>query len=531
MKLRSQRGTSLLFTAAVILPVFFFLYTISTDLSLYLTRREISQRTLDDVALYAQRYFPYRDQVRSSAVSQLQKRLPQARQAEISFDTNKTSLRVGSELAIDIETSDVADTILLKYTEIVPLVFAKILGIQTGLPVKTQVRARVLPFDILIATDRSAYTTPGLYSSAWGDSGSWPSADLFRNSVRFLDPHFPPEDPHFLDSRNVTQQCFNPQSLAIKRAALRIYDQLGGFALNRVALGAYPGGTKALTLQRQLTPGLYKFDGVHPEADFVERRLVSFDDTNAWIPDELSKSEVFVKDAHCLAAAEQESGHLEYALPSALEHLPGNGDASGRPEYLIETDTFTLKSQAEPFVRAREVIWSRAAHTFENALFSGVLADIHEAILLPAVHEARGGLKNRAPRMAFVVSSDLPHEDTRRFSDGVYVADRLATRLDLMRQDLLLLNSTPSSGSGYVKNPALFSLYYVLVSGVGSGITDCLSPEVQSFESFLAAQSLRDEAGTALLDLRLLCVDQDSSALDRIVSSIVLEKRSAILAH
>ena len=531
MSFKSQRGTSLLFTAAIILPLFFFLYTLSTDLSIYLTRREASQRILDDVALYSQRYFPYRDQVRSSAVAQIQKRLPHARQAEITYDTNKTSLRAGSDFAVDIETSDVGDTVLIKYREIVPLVFAKILGIQTGLPVKTQVRARVLPFDILIATDRSAYTTPGLYANAWGDPGSWPSADLFRNSLRFLDPHYPPEDPHYLDPRNITQQCFNPQLLAIKRAALRIYDQLASFALNRVALGAYPGGHKSLTLQRQLTPGLFKFDGVHPEADFIEKRLVSFDDTHTWIPDDLSQSEVFVKDAQCFAAAEREAGHIEYALPNALAHLPDSGDGSARPEYLIDSDTYAVDPQAQPFVRAREVIWSRSAHLNENALFSGVLADIHEAVLLPAVHEARGGLKNRSPRLAFVVSSDLPHEETRRFSDGNYVPDRLAARFELMRQDLLLLNSAPVGGAGFVKNPALFSIFYVLVSGVGSGISDCLSSEVQSFESFLQSQSLSDEEGTRLLDLRLLCVDQNSDALDRIVSSIVLEKRSAILAH
>jgi len=531
MNFRLQRGTSLLFTAAIILPTFFFLYTISTDLSVYLSRREISQRVMDDVALYAQRSFPYRERVRSSAVEQIQKRLPQTRQAELTYDTNKTSLRLGDTLTVDIETSDAADALLIKYTEVVPLLFARILGVQTGLPVKTQVRARVLPFDILIATDRSAYTTPGLYANAWGDSGSWPSATLFNTSLRYLDPNYPPDPPHYIDPRNITQQCFNPQLLAIKHAALRIYDQLGGFALNRIAIGSYPGGTKALTLQRQLAAGLYKFDGVNPEADFIERRLVSFDDTHAWVPDELSQSEVFVKDAHCFAAAEREAVHMEYSLPSAIEQLPSAGDGSGRPEYLIDGDTFALDSMATPYVRAREVIWSRASHLNENSIFSAVLSDIHEALLLPAVHEARGGLKNRAPRMAFIVSSDLPHEDTRRFSNGNYVEDRLAARFELMRQDLALLNGAPSGEPGFVKNPALFSIFYVLVSGIGSGISDCLSSEVQAFESFLASQSMRDSDGSQILDLRLLCVDQNPSSLDRIISSIVLEKRSAILAH
>lgn len=531
MNLKSQRGISLLFIAAVVLPLFFFLFTISSDISMYLTRREVSQRTLDDVALYAQRFFPYRDEVRRSALSQLQKKFELARHAKITYDINKTSLRAGNNFAVDIETSDFSDTLLLKYTEFVPLVFAKILGIHSGLPVRTQVRARVLPFDVLIATDRSSYTTPGLYSNAWGDTGEWPSADLFRSTLRFLDPHYAPQDPHFLDSRNVTQQCFNPQLTAIKRTALRIYDQLGAFALNRVALGAYPGGTKSLTLQRQLTPGLFKFDGVHPEGDFIEKRLVSFENTHAWIPDELSQSEVFVRDAQCFAAAEHEASHLDYAVPEAIEHLPDGGNGNGRPEYLIDTDTYSLNPQAEPYVRAREIIWSRAAHQSENAIFSGVLTDIHEALLLPAVHESRGGLKNRSPRMAFVVSSDLPHEDSVRFADGNYVSSRLATRFDLMRNDLLILNSAPSGGAGYVKNPALFSLFYVLISGVGSGISDCLSLEVQSFENFLAAQSLHDDNGTALLDLRLLCVDQNSEALDGIISSIVLEKRGAVLAH
>lgn len=531
MSFKCQRGTSLLFIAAIILPLFFFLYTISTDLSMYLTRREVSQRVLDDVALYAQRYFPYREEVRQSALAQLRKKMPQARSAQVSYDLNKTSLRSGDNFAIDIETSDRSDTLSLQYTELVPLVFAKILGVQTGLPVKTQVRARVLPFDILIATDRSAYTTPGLYSNAWGSQGEWPSAELFQSTLRFHDPHFPSEDPQYLDARNITQQCFNPQLSAIKRTAIRIYDQLSGFALNRIALGAYPGGSRALTLQRQLEQGLYKFDDVHAEADFIERRLVSYENTHEWIPDEQSQLEVFVKDTHCMAAAEHESSHGEYAVPDSIEHLPDAGDGSNRPAYLIDTENYTLSNLAAPFVRAREVIWSRAAHLSENAVFSQVLADIHESLLLPATLEARGGLKNRTPRMAFVVSSDLPREDTVRFPSGDYVANRLAVRFELMRQDLLILNKIPVQGPGYVQNPALFSLYYVLISGVGSEISDCLSADVQNFENFLATQSLRDETGTPLLDLKLLCLDQSNDSLDRVISAIVLEKRSAILAH
>ena len=56
---RNEKGMAVIFVAAIMLPIFYFLFTIMSDVGNYYAQRRTAQRVLDEAALFGERYLPY----------------------------------------------------------------------------------------------------------------------------------------------------------------------------------------------------------------------------------------------------------------------------------------------------------------------------------------------------------------------------------------------------------------------------------------------------------------------------------------
>ncbi|MCB0333144.1 MAG: hypothetical protein KDD55_06565, partial [Bdellovibrionales bacterium] len=129
-------GATIIFVAAVILPVLFFLFSLTFDIAHYFTQRRNAQMVIDEAALYAHRYLPYTTAAASAAEGYL---------SRYGFLVDKVAMNI------------TPDTVALQYSDEVSLTFASYFGAGIDVPINAYTRTQGTPYDVFLLMDTASY--------------------------------------------------------------------------------------------------------------------------------------------------------------------------------------------------------------------------------------------------------------------------------------------------------------------------------------------------------------------------------------
>ena len=469
---QNQAGSVAFFVAAIVIPTIFFVFTLSVDLSRYYHENQRSQAVLDEAAMYAYRFLPYREAASDAAL------------AYLSYH---------QEIGPHTEVLVTQDTISLALSRITPLTFARLFGIEAGIPITAFSRVRGTPFDTLILMDRGSYLSPDpVYGTIWGEAGDWPAAYFFEHEHPIV------LGAQTLDPKLLTQQCFNPAFSALKHSAIKLYENLVSFNLNAVALGFFPGNAAPVDMVRELRPGRYRA-GQEGEADFFGHRGV------------------FSGPELCAAAAEREPVQSHYSFPSSNIALEGaEGFFPGGPINMIQPGSWAFDPDYQSFLRAREVIWSRSTHEAATSYTSQIFETIGSNLIgAPQVAE-RGGLMNKSVKNAVIYAGDLPRAGLLRFPAGA-VQSQLSEAISALKSDLLQFNET-------------LKIYYVLLAQPEVTNGD-LALEASALRDFFKQQELINGVKDERFGIELLFSSSPSGITADLVSALILDKKTTVVAR
>jgi hypothetical protein len=202
----------------------------------------------------------------------------------------------------------------------------------------------------LLALDVGRHTAPREGEAAWGSPDEFPAASFFLQG--YLN-----QDGDSEIGRNLTQQCFNPLSIGLKKAALELSGGLAEIHSGRVALGVFPGSGRALDIVRNVDNGPTESEPYNSER---------------------------AADPFCRAISRPPE-FPRYRMPPVEGILPESGD-----------------------------LWSRATHQEEHGDHAEVLARARG--VLRAARSERGGkhvliIAGDLPRVG---DGRFPHENVRR---------------------------------------------------------------------------------------------------------------------
>ncbi|MBN8549312.1 MAG: hypothetical protein J0M12_08370 [Deltaproteobacteria bacterium] len=476
-RLRAEGGTTVLMAATVVLPIIFFLFSVSLDATRYMAENQQSQKVLDEIAAYAYRFLPFESQARNAAQSYL------ARYSRLAENTTVT---------VD------SDTVSLLYQGLSPLSFPRFFGFEAGIPISAYSKARGTPFDALIVLDSGSSVGPALSSSAaWGDLSAWPPATFFANEFVLSDAGIP------IDPRVLTQQCFNPTFSALKLGAARVFEYLAHSRSNAVGIMVAPGSSSAIDVLRPVVSprqwplgageaSLSPYVGLHN------------------------------RNALCAAAAEREQVADGYRFPNANPQLEDEGGSPNQPVDLalpsIEQASWELNPEMLPYVRARQALWSQARR--ENSMMdsSEVLQAVRASLIGAHFEGDRGGLSNEAFKSAYVFSADVPQALGARFPDAAVVA-ALAAQFEAIRSDIV-----ESQRDLFLK------IDYVLFRHPGVEEADFES-RVQQLAEFFEEQQKIEGQYTENFQISLAYADSPESFTRKVLPTIALSRRTAVLSR
>jgi hypothetical protein len=475
---QKECGATTLFVAAVVLPMLFFVFSISLDVSRYYTAHEKNQKVLDEAVLYGQRFLPYQKEAKEVTESYLNSH---------GLDSNVVSVEVdGDKVAAFLNAP-------------LQLTFPRYFGLDANVPMAVYSRSRGSPLDVLIALDASTYLAPsvtGPASAAWGDSSVWPAATFFAQEQRVY------EGATALDARIVTQQCFNEPFSALKQSALQSYEYLSAFSKNAVGLAVYPGYGTYVDILRDVHSSDERTVGAG-EADFSAYQ-------------DLHNSNVL-----CAAVAEREQSHAGYVFPSANQHIEtGASPGAAGSLVLVGPDWMSnqLNANALLALRARESIWSQAAREGTSGDFAELLREARSRVVGSLAFDSRGGLGSISSKVLFVFAGDVPWQGGDRFPDGNSTA-AIRAQFNLLKQDV-----AASNGSMEVK------VYYVVFPHDGNASPD-FNVRMTEWATFLTQEGLINATAQPGMSVELVQA-ADADALKRIaLGPILLGGRSAVLAR
>jgi len=469
-----QQGSLSLFFAALVLPLLFFLFALSVDITKYFRESQRAQKALDDAALYAYKFMPFQARASQAARSYL-------------------SQYHGLAEAVDIQVD--ADSITLVLNSHANLSFASYFMPEGVITMTAYAKARGTPFDTLLAIDSSNYLAPGLEEEAWGTPAEWPAADFFAAGQPY--PCLK-SGGGWVEARNLTQLCFNEAFSALKLSAIRAYQYLAGFRFNAVGVGFFPGSGGLL------------FDEVRP---------VQFG--RSPVPD---GGEAFFKNyvrycgscEYCAAAAQEEINHEAYKFPAANESIEGLWQPPpGEPQMILPPD-WHFNPDYRSYLRASQAIWSRVALQ-ELPRIDELLLEILLRIIPPLFPE-RGGLQLRPQKTAIIFAGDVPRLGTVRFAaPGDPVALAMAAQFEQFRT---VLRENPDFS---------LKLFYVIVQHAHS--LEQLPERFMELKGFLAAEEQLDPALGRRFELRALMASDAETLARTVAGEIILDKKSAVLSR
>lgn len=473
-RLSRQHGSSFFFFAVFVLPLLAFLISLGLDVSFYLADQHKTQVIIDEAARYGYHFLPYQQEAQT-AVNNYLRRFPSTRSG--------VTVEVGR------------DSIAIRVRRSTTFTFAQMLGhlvgekIDVALPFGVNSVVRSTPIDAIIAVDSSRYLAPDVrFGTAWGGAQEWPAASFFENELA-LSFEGDTIDPHLL-----TQQCFNPAFSAIKRAAIFAYDYLSSFSLNAVGLGFFPGSGVSVDLARPVSPALLRGSNV----DRFEFPLYQHP---------LSASE------YCAAAAENEINFPQYQFPVRSAGLPVTEPGPEiKPAYIIDRSSWRLNSEYLPFLRAQEVVWSRAIHQDQRGDFAELLGEIWSQLAGAAYLEQRGTMAVSTRKLGIIIAGDLPWAGGYRFSTerGQGLIDAAISRLGQSASDL----------------KTNLTLWLLVLRQPGNSGLDC-NDELGHFRSFVENRELPGAEGPLSFEV-YGCIEPDQ--LLATLADLMIKQRVSLVA-
>lgn len=378
-KVAKQRGSVPLFFVTFVLPLLFFLLSLSLDVGTYFSERANTQKVLDDVAMYAYRFLPYQSQAQSATASYVGRYGP-----------------VGAGISLTFP----ADGVELRVSRTFPLMFATMFGLPgAGLPLVLTSRVRGVSSDVYVSLDVTATVAPPQTQSAplatqWGDQNTWPASNYF-NAPQFGQAVTNPEVRRIL-----TQQCFNPVFAGLKRSAIEVVDYLGGFSLNSIGIGMDNGN---------LYDPLELIRSVRGSLPLPQSQQTNQDATFANFKNNL------VSNIDCVGVAERSDAPDQFKLPQFSGALPVRGNFSGRPSTLIDPATGQVNATYLPYLQGREVLWGQVARGGAGGSTATLVMNALTQVLLAPPVPGRAGLKASAKKVLIFFASDLPRQGSVLF--------------------------------------------------------------------------------------------------------------------
>lgn len=473
--IRSKCGSISFFVVALYLPLLFLLFTLSLDLATYYRQSENLQQTLDDAALYAYRFLPFKAEAERAL---------------------KTYLAKEGDLSKYVKINMEDDTLSLLLDSSVDLTFAKLLGVEAPIPIQAYSKVRGTVFDALVVLDTSAYMAPSNLMSAagtWGDS-SWRPASFFLDME-------PPliKDGVEADPLKLTQRCFNPALNPLKLSAIKTYEYLSAFKLNGVGLGFYPGTGVFMDTARYVSSVR---EGGEAELPF---------DPGVGL----------VRASYCAAISEsaENAGLTHYQLPGVNSDMASSYNADSGPINLLSYTPLSFNPEYAPFFSARQAVWYRpiADRDFTHD-FSGVLSEVRAQLVGTPSGTERGGLTNKAVKSAIIFAGDVPWiaDEVRGYAFR-FPADEVKS--SLLTEIELLKNIIAQEGTN-------FKLYYVALEHEGKSDLQSLVPELRDF---FREASIRD--GKEIFNVQVMLGSDGDKLSQEVVGSMVLDRKSAVLAR
>lgn len=468
-----EQGSTLFFVAAVLLPLIFFLFSLSIDVAKYYQEQRRVQKILDDTAMYAHRFLPYTEAAAAAAEAFLEQYPAYSEQVSVSAES---------------------DQIVLHHEGESRLMFARYFGINKGIPLAVYSRTQGTPFDTVIMIDTSAYLAPEVLSeAAWGDEALWPEASFFVND-------FPTQYKNInglltpLNLRVLTQQCFNPAFSAIKLASIRTYQYLASFKLNSVGVSYFPGITEQPGVLRPVSPP--------PVAN------APLDITFPVYGGQYMRSD------YCAAAAERELQHSAYRFPELATNMSGLWQPpAGAPLSMVKQDSWRYDEVYNPFLTLHQAIWSLSAkdNLQHRQEVVALLSNMKVQLVGALSNEERKGLVNRPMKTGIIFAGDVPWHNDERFPSG--------DSIDTLEQEFEALRVAAQ------EHELRFNLVYVLFPHPGN--QGNLVSRVNSLKTLFAQQS---DPGMGL-ELRVLFTNSAEAMYEDLVSLLALNKRKAGLAR
>lgn len=530
----SSTGATTLFFAAIILPLVFFLFTLSMDLRTYLLQRQSVQKNLDEAALYAYRFLNanYKDNSKGSI------------QAE---ERVKTLLKRYPDLEPFTTATLSSDFIQLNYSGTVPFSFARLFGGLTeganpenslskaSVPLYVSSRVRGTPFDTVIAIDRSYYLSPDILNQeTWGNRAEWPESRFFRDEhpvvAKFFDPNIGTEREISVNPRTATQQCFNPAFSALKLAGVQVFDALNSFHLNYTSILFYPGGYSGVTILRDIHQQTSK-----PEATFTEIFQAQGTNGTQTLNDEYYDRDgtqvprSVVLNNLCAACAESSSTPSNYWFPGRSD--TGLDPLAGKPR-MINTSGWTYDPAYDQFLLASEVIWSRSAIRSVGIQKEPSIKEVLDASFASVFSldplDSRSGLKGRSIKNILIFAGDVPRENGQRFEqsgaqDNVNIA--MKESFQNFRNYLERINALAPPES-----PAMIlNIYYLLFAHDGNKLAG-ESGRVADLRRFLDEESLFNGQKRPYFNMQLLYGEDPSSMAQGLVGILLLTQKSGVLS-
>ncbi|MCI5064107.1 hypothetical protein MRY87_00125 [bacterium] len=382
----SERGSALLFIAAIVLPFCFFLLSLTLDMALYFQEQKQAQALLDKAGIRVQRFLPYVDEARTAFESVV---------------SESTLLKSGATSFDYRPESSASDVITLTYTRPFVPSFANLIGSDVQIPLSVRSLVRVSPFDLQIYLDTSSYLAPPLTAtSGWYPSHEQPATLFQQGTLSYLHDLDGDGAPNSVDPLVASQQCFSPALLALKEAAIETYQYFASFRDNALGVGVFPAGTGAFT------DVLRSYGSTSRPNESSSLTFHSWDTP-------------FVKNEHCAAAAERESRHRHLTVPLGPDAFIGLWRGSDGGEFLIDQPSGWQVNPSYGALSVEQVIWSQSVRYHERQDTPGVLQSIAFGLFSAPPIDTRGGLINEASKQAILFAGDLPWSNGVRYVDPV----------------------------------------------------------------------------------------------------------------
>ncbi len=369
-----NRGTVSLLVAGLVLPFLFLAFSLGIDLTFYQARRTAAQSILDNAALHAVRFLPYREQAAFAA-------LEFATRGGLDPQFISASAPAGE------------DRVIISYNKSMQMMFPALLGVDINLPIAALSAARITPKDTLIIADFSSALSPNpAIGTPWGTGSQWDAQ--FFNGQSF----------GTASSVIASQQCFNPVLNSYKRAIMDLYDYLASFRYNQIGISVAPAVASVGGIDTLRPVSVGGFQG-GSEVQYLDGGTP-------------------IRNAECFAVSETEPqsspNYQNFALPAANEAIGSPSvPPAGRPLQLVDPNGWVIPFANLPFVTAREAIWSQvvrwgAGATALHPDLSRLVIEGFNSIGASGL-AGRGTLGAHASKELVIVLADLPWEGGVRF--------------------------------------------------------------------------------------------------------------------